>query len=112
MRTAAQFLIALSLASQAIRVENFALFTRTKNFREMAQIRAQQFIDVVAQLLQRLFGSRNTADQKLTVQQPRPMPVLQLKTGNRSFQRLVLKDGLVLWECFFKTVFVARYFVY
>ena len=53
----------------------------------MAQIQAQQFIDVVAQLLQRPFGSRNTEDQKLTVQQPRPMPVLQLKTGNRSFQK-------------------------
>ena len=53
----------------------------------MAQIQAQQFIDVVAQLLQRPFGSRNTEDQKLTVQQPRPMPVLQLKTGNRSFPK-------------------------
>ena len=53
----------------------------------MAQIQAQQFIDVVAQLLQRPFGSRNTVDQKLTVQQPRPLPVLQLKTGNRSFQK-------------------------
>ena len=53
----------------------------------MAQIQAQQFIDVVAQLLQRPFGSRNTEDQKLTVQQPRPMPVLQLKTGNRSIQK-------------------------
>ena len=110
MRSAAQFLIALSLASQTIRVEkNFAFFTRTKNSREMAQFRAQQFIDVIAQLLQRPFGSRNTADQKLTVQQPRPMPVLQFKTGNRSFQRLAL---LILWQCFFKTVFVARYFVY
>ena len=67
MRSTAQFLIALSLASQAIRAEkNFALFTRTKYFREMAQVQAQQFIDVVAQLLQIPFGSRNTADPNRT----------------------------------------------
>ena len=52
----------------------------------MAQVNAQQFIDVVAQLLQRAFGSRNIADQKLTVQQPLLMPVLKLKTWNRKFQ--------------------------
>ena len=52
----------------------------------MAQIQVRQVIDVVAQLLQRPFGTRSTADQKLTVQQPRPMPLLMLKTGGRSFQ--------------------------
>ena len=78
----------------------------------MAQIHTQQFIVVVAQLLQRPFGSRNTGDQKLNVQQPQPMPVLQFKTRNRSIERLALKEGLVLWQCFFKTVFMARYFVY
>ena len=52
----------------------------------MAQIYAQHFVDVVVQLLQRPFGSRSVADQKLTVQQPRPMPDLKIKTGDRSFQ--------------------------
>ena len=52
----------------------------------MAQVNAQQFINVVAQLLQRPFGSRNIV-QKLTVQQRRPLPVLKLKTGNRTFQK-------------------------
>ena len=52
----------------------------------MAQIHAQHFVDVVVQLLQRPFGSRSVADQKLTVQQPRPLPDLKIKTGDRSFQ--------------------------
>ena len=105
MRSAAQFLIALSLASQAICVEKFALFTRTKNFTEMAEFRAQHFIDVIAQLLQRPFGSRNTADQKLNVQQQRPMPVLQFKTGNRSFQRLAGTDRLKDWHLMGTTIY-------
>ena len=66
--------------------ENFAFFTKTQNFRETAQINAKQFVDDVAQLLQIPFALRNIADQKLSVQQPRPMPVLKLKTGNRTFQ--------------------------
>ena len=90
--------------------KNFAFFTRTKIFREMAQINAQQFIDVVAQLLQTPFGSRNIADQRLTVQQPRPMPVLKMETGNRTFQKdwyskkdllggNVLRNSLLCWPC-------------
>ena len=76
----------------------------------MAQVHSQQFIDVVAQLLQRPFGSRNIADRRLTVQQPRPMPVLKLKTGNRTFQKdwytkkdwlcgSVLRNSLFCWPC-------------
>ena len=67
--------------------EKFTLLHKTKEkLKEMAQIQAQPFVDVVVQLLQRLFGSRSIAEQKLTVQQPRPMPNVKIKTGNRSFQ--------------------------
>ena len=76
----------------------------------MAQIHAQHFVDVVVQLLQRPFGSRSVADQKLTVQQPRPMPDLKIKTGDRSFQMewyakkdwlcgSVVRNGLFCWPC-------------
>ena len=67
--------------------EKFTLMHKTKEkIKEMAQIHAQPFVDVVGQLLQRPFGSRSIADQKLTVQLPRPMPNLKIKTGDRSFQ--------------------------
>ena len=67
--------------------EKFTLMHKTKaKLKEMAQIHAQPFVDVVVQLLQRPFGSRSIADQKLTVKQPRPMPKLKIKTGGRSFQ--------------------------
>ena len=76
----------------------------------MAQIHAQHFVDVVVQLLQRPFGSRSVADQKLTVQQPRPMPDLKIKTGDRSFQMewyakkdwlcgSIVRNGLFCWPC-------------
>ena len=42
----------------------FTLLHKTKEMLiEMAQIRAQPFVDVVVQLLQRPFGSRSIADQ-------------------------------------------------
>ena len=76
----------------------------------MAQIHAQLFVDVVVQLLQRPFGPRSITDQKLTVQQPRPMPDLKIKTGDRSFQLewyskedwlcgSVVINGLFCWPC-------------
>ena len=67
--------------------EKFTLLHKTKEkFKEMAQIHAQLFLDVVVQLLQRPFGSRGIADKKLTVQQPRPMPNLKIKAEDISFQ--------------------------
>ena len=67
--------------------ENFTLLHKSKEkLNKMAQIHAQHFVDVVVQLLQRPFGSRSIADQKLTVQQPRPMPNLKIKSGDRPFQ--------------------------
>ena len=55
--------------------EKFPLLHKTKEkLKEMAQIHAQHFVNVTVQLLQRPFRSRSIADQKLTVQQPRPMP--------------------------------------
>ena len=67
--------------------EKFTLLHKTKDrLKEMAQIHAQHFVDVVVWLLQRPFGSRSIADQKLTVQQPRPMPNLKIRTGDRSLQ--------------------------
>ena len=89
--------------------EKFSLLHKTKEkLKEMAQIHAQIFVDVVVQLLQRPFGSRSIADQKLTVQQPRPMPNLKIKTGDRSFQLewyskkdwlcgSIIRNGLFCW---------------
>ena len=91
--------------------EKFSLLHKTKEkLKEMAQIHAQIFVDVVVQLLQRPFGSRSIADQKLTVQQPRPMPNLNIKTGDRSFQLewyskkdwlcgSIIRNGLFCWPC-------------
>ena len=55
----------------------------------MAQIHAQGAIadrDLVSQLSRKSFASRTVAEQKLIVQQHRPMPKLQLKTRGRVFQ--------------------------
>ena len=92
--------------------EIFPLLHKTKEkLKEMAQNHAQPFVDVVVQLLQRPFGSRSIADQKLTVQQPRPMPTLKIKTGDRSFQlewyskkdwlcgSIIIGNGLFCWPC-------------
>ena len=66
--------------------EKFTLLNKTKDkLKEIAQIRAQYSVDVAVQLLQRIFGSRSIADQKLTVQQPRPIPNLKLKKGAEQF---------------------------
>ena len=93
--------------------EKFILLHKTKEkLKEMAQIHAQPFVDVVAHLLQRPFGSRSIADQKLTVQKPRPMPNLKIKTGDRSFQLewyskkdwlcgSIIGNGLFCWPCLF-----------
>ena len=85
--------------------ERFTLLTRTKT-----SSKKWHFVDVVVQLLQRPFGSRSVADQKLAVQQPRPMPDLKIKTGDRSFQMewyskkdwlcgSVVRNGLFCWPC-------------
>ena len=91
--------------------EKFSLLHKTKeNFKEMAQIHARPFLDVVVQLLQRPFGSRSIARQKLTIQQPRPMPNLNIKTGDRTFQLewyskndwlcgSIIRNGLFCWQC-------------
>ena len=55
----------------------------------MSLIRAQEIIssrDTVSNLLRKSLTSRNVAEQKLMVREPRPMPQLQLKTGLRMFQ--------------------------
>ena len=91
--------------------EKCTLLHKTKEkLKEMAQINAQPFVDVVVQLLQRPFGSRSITDQELTVQQPRPMPNLKIKTGDRSFQLewyskkdwlcgSIIRNGLFCWPC-------------
>ena len=51
--------------------EKFTLLHKTKDkLKKIAQIHAQNFVDVFVQPLQSPFGSRSIADQKLTVQQP------------------------------------------
>ena len=79
----------------------------------MAQIHAQGAIadrDLVSQLSRKSFASRTVAEQKLIVQQHRPMPKLQLKTRGRVFQEewYQRKDwlcgsegmkGLFCWPC-------------
>ena len=55
----------------------------------MAQVHAQGAIadrDLVSQLSRKFFASRTVAEQKLILQQQRPMPKLQLKTKGRVFQ--------------------------
>eukprot|EP00795_Rhopilema_esculentum_P007622 gene7622-13434_t len=55
----------------------------------MSLICAQEIIsswDTVSNLLRNSLTSRNVAEQKLMVREPRPMPPLQLKTGVRMFQ--------------------------
>ena len=91
--------------------EKVSLLYKTKEkLIAMAQIHAQPFMDVVVQLLQRPFGSRGITDQKLTVQEPRPMPNLKIKTGDRSFQLewyskkdwlcgSIIRNGLFCWPC-------------
>ena len=87
MRSALQFLIAFPLSSYPRRQREIFLTAQDqRKLKEMAQIHTQPFVDVVVQLLQRPFGSRSIVDQKLTVQQPRPMPNLKIKTEDRSFQ--------------------------
>ena len=63
------------------------LLCRNKEkLKEMTQIQAQHFVDLVIKLLQMPFGSRSITDHKLTVQQPRSMANLKIMTGDRSFQ--------------------------
>ena len=71
----------------------------------MAQINAQQFINVVVQLLQRTLDSRNIADQKLTVQQPRPIPVLKLKQGTECSKKIGTRRSIGFEAVFFEIVF-------
>ncbi|XP_065070326.1 uncharacterized protein LOC135695262 [Rhopilema esculentum] len=55
----------------------------------MAQLRAQEIIndrDIVSQLLRKSFAGRTGADQKQIVQQPRPMPKLEIHGNGRVFQ--------------------------
>ena len=79
----------------------------------MAQVHSQGAIadrDLVSQLSRKSFASRTVAEQKLIVQQQRPMPKLQLKTKGRVFQEdwYQKKDwlcgsegmkGLFCWPC-------------
>ncbi len=56
----------------------------------MAQLHTQQVIgdrDIVSQLIRRSFSLRSVAEQKFIVQQPRPLPRLNIKTGERMFQQ-------------------------
>ena len=79
----------------------------------MAQLRAKEALgdrDLVSQLLKKPFAARNVAEQKLIVQQPRPVPNLKMKTKDRVFQfdwyakkdwlcGSEDKQGLFCWPC-------------
>ena len=84
----------------------FTLLHKTKEkLKEMARTHTQHFVDVVVQFLKRPFGPRSIAEQKLTVQQPRPMPNLEIKTGVRPFKWNGTLRKIVFVEVLLEMVF-------
>ena len=70
----------------------------------MAQLRAQGAVanrDIVAELIERSFLARGVAEQKLILQQNRPLPKLEIRSHGpweTVSSRMVQEGRLDLWE--------------